>query len=245
MSRVLTREENIGTAAARHRGLRELFEELGLDYWCEGDLSISEAVSGAGLDIRSVRSRMERRSSADAGPNWLDEPLSALVGHLDSVDHGIVRASMFRVALLFGDVCREGGAAAFEIMRTTFRELSSDLIMHMEHEEHTIFPAIVAMEEAWNKREEPPPRFEGGFRAAAARYVREHARLSMQLRALRRERLDAGHLSAAAQRLFAELDLLERTLHEGMNLENYVAFPRAIALEDALTTHLAPELVPA
>jgi hypothetical protein len=42
-----------------------------------------------------------------------------------------------------------------------------------------------------------------------------------------------GLSGAPCARLFERLAELERHIHEYMNLENYVAFPRAIALEDA------------
>jgi len=234
MSRVLTHEENIGIAAARHHGLRELFDDFGLDYYCEGNLSLGEATAGAGLDLRVVRSRMERLSAADAGPNWPDEPLSVLVEHLESDEHGTARALMFRAALLFGDVCHSGGDTRLATMRTTFRDLCTALVVHMEHEEHTIFPAIISLEEAWMKGEEPPPLADGGIRAAARRFVLEHADIARELRKLHRERVAIEANAPAVVRLFDLLDHFERVVHEAMNLESAVAYPRGVVLEDAL-----------
>lgn len=237
MSRVLTHEENLGIAAARHHGLRELLDDFGLDYYCEGALSLGEAVAGAGLDPRDVRSRIEHLSAADAGPNWPDEPLSALIEHLEMDDHGTARTLMFRAALLFGDVCRSGGDRRLAAMRTTFRDLCTALVVHMEQEEHTIFPALVSLEEAWMKGEEPPPLSEGSVRAAAARFVLEHADIARQLRTLHRERIAIEANAPAVVRLFDQLQHFERAIHESMNLESYVAFPRGIALEEALLHH--------
>jgi iron-sulfur cluster repair protein YtfE (RIC family) len=233
MSRVLTHEETIGIAAARHHGLRELFEDLGLDYYCEGSLSLEEAVAGAGLQLRNVRSRMERLS-ADAGPNWPDEPLSALIEHLEMDDHGTARTLMFRAAILFGDVCRRFSDSRLSGMRTTFRDLCTSLVVHMEHEEHTIFPAIASLETAWIKGEELPPLTGGSIRAAAARFVEEHADIARTLRGLHRQRVEFEANAAPVVRLFELLEEFERVVHEAMNLESYVAFPRGIALEDAL-----------
>ena len=234
MSRVLTHEDTIGIAAARHHGLRELLDDFGLDYYCEGTLSLDEAVAGAGLDPRVVRSRIERLSAADAGPNWPDQPLSALIEHLEMDEHGTARTLMFRAALLFGDVCRSGGDIRLPIMRTTFRDLCTALVVHMEHEEHTIFPAIVSLEEAWMKGEAPPPLAEGSVHAAAARFVQEHAGIARELAKLHRERIAIEANAPQVVRLFDQLDQFERCVHEAMNLESCVAFPRGVALEDAL-----------
>jgi len=225
MTRVTKYDEPIGIAAARHRGMRELFEVYGLDYYCEGNLSIDEALEGAGLDSRAIRSRIERLSSADAGPNWPDEPLSVLIDHLESQDHEAVRTAMFRAALLFGDVCHARGDRRLLAMRMTFRDLSSEVIVHMEHEEHMLFPAINALEEAWRQGEEPSTKIEGGIRAAAGRFVREHAVIARHLTTLRRQRLEAEANAATTVELFAQLERVERHLHESMNFENYVAFP--------------------
>jgi len=234
MSRVLTHEETIGIAAARHHGLRELLDDFGLDYYCGGTLSLEEAVAGAGLDLRVVRSRIEHLSSADAGPNWPDEPLSALIEHLEMDDHGAARTLMFRAALLFADVCRTSGDTRLAGMRTTFRDLCMSLVVHMEHEEHTIFPAIASLEEAWMKGEEPPPLAEGGVRAAAARFVQEHADIARTLQKLHHQRIAIETNAAPVVRLFDQLEQFERRIHESMNLESCVAFPRGVALEDAL-----------
>jgi len=237
MSRVLTHDDNIGIAAARHHGLRELFDDFGLDYYCEGTLSLDEAVAGAGLDPRVVRSRIERLSAADAGPSWPDEPLSALIEHLEMDEHGTARALMFRAALLFGDVCRAAGDIRLASLRTTFRDLCTALVVHMEREEHTIFPAIISLEEAWMKGGEPPPLAEGSIRAAAARFMQEHADIARELRKLHRERVAIEANAPAVVRLFDQLDLFERCIHEAMNLESSVAYPRGVALEEALSHH--------
>lgn len=234
MSRVLLHEETIGIAAARHHGLRELFDDLGLDYYCEGSLSLEEAVAGAGLQLRNVRSRMERLTAADAGPNWPDEPLSALIEHLEMDDHGTARTLMFRAAILFGDVCQKFSDSHLSDMRTTFRDLCTALVVHMEHEEHTIFPAIASLEAAWIKGEVPPPLTGGSIRAAAARFVQEHADIARTLRGLHQQRVGFEANAAPVVRLFELLEEFEHVVHEAMNLENYVAFPRGIALEDAL-----------
>ncbi len=217
--------------------MRELFEDLGLDYYCEGNLSIDEAIEGAGLDSRALRSRIERLSAADAGPDWPDLPLSSLLDYLEGKDHEAVRMAMFRAALLFGEVCHAGGDRRLMTMRMIFRDFSSEVIVHMELEEHTLFPAILALEEAWIRGGEPPRKIEGGVRAAAARFMKEHAVIAADLRTLRRQRLGTEANTAAAVELFAQFEGLERALHESMNLENCVAFPRALALEAAMRNH--------
>lgn len=233
--------EPIGTAAARHEGLRMLFEELGLDYYCEGHLSIQEAVAAAGLGIETVGKRIEDLP-AKAGPNWPDRSLADLIAHLEIEHHATTRDRIGHSAVLVAEACQND--ARLPAMRADLRRLNELLIMHIEREELLIFPAILALESAWT-RGQPPPGTEGGMRKLTARAVLEHFDIVRRLRELRSARLAFGHdAPSATLRLFAAMAELERHLHESINLENYVAFPRAIALEDALYSP-SPAFAPA
>ena len=226
-------QESIGSAAARHRGLRKVFEGLGLDYYCEGQLTIEEACRGAAVDLDSAWPAIARAAAEDPGVNWQDAPLSALIRYLQAEHHAVSRGSLFRIGLLFSEACRAGDDVRLMTMRTAFRRFTEALVAHMEHEELMVFPAIVALEESWTRGEPPPARFEGGIRGVVSKLVLEHYEISRQLCALREAREAIVEVTFA--RLFGELEALERHIHESMNLENYVAFPRAAALEDALT----------
>ena len=87
----------------------------------------------------------------------------------------------------------------------------------------------------------PPPRFEGGLRAAIAPVCLEHQKLSESLRRFRTGRaLLACIDDRVCRRLENHLRELERDLHEAMNLENFVLYPRAIELEDQLSEARVP-----
>jgi len=108
-------------------------------------------------------------------------------------------------------------------------------VIHIEREQLVVFPAIVALEEAWEKRIAPPPRFEGGMRPVTSRLVLEHFGMARELRALREARaavpeLDQPRFTPIVRRL----DSLGRHINRCINLENHVIFPRAVALEDAM-----------
>jgi regulator of cell morphogenesis and NO signaling len=190
MSEIATLQDQIGNAAAQHRGLRALFEELGLDYYCEGDLTIDEAACAAGLDVAVVQGRIENLAGADAGPSWPDRSLAELIAYLETEHHGLARNLVFETGALFGEVCRAGNDSRLSSMRSAFRRLSEQLILHIEHEELTIFPAVLALEEAWTRSERPPPKLEGGIRTALSRIVLEHFEISQRLREMHRNRVE-------------------------------------------------------
>lgn len=225
MSATINRHERIGAAAARHRGLADVFDDLGLDYFCEGDLTIEEALRGAALDTPETTARIEHAAAQPAGPNWSDKPVGEVIGFIEREYHDVVRCRLFSVAFRIGDACAKERTPRLDQLRKTFRELSEELIAHVEREQLTVFPAIVALEDAWLKGHPAPPIFEGGIRAEAGRLVLEHFAIAQRLRNVRVTEPPA---------IAARVDALTRQIHQFINLENCVVLPRAIALEEAM-----------
>lgn len=177
----------------------------------------------------------ESIGTAAARHAWPDRSLAGLVEHLEEEGHAVVRDLIAHTALLFAEACHTGCDTRLTTMRSAFRRMSEQLLAHIEHEELVLFPAILALEEAWSKGGQAPPGVEGGIRSLTGKLVLEHVEISRQLDELRkaREALESGDQifsNVLAERLIT----LERHLHEYINLENQVAFPRAAALEDAL-----------
>lgn len=226
--------ESIGIAAARDRGLRALFEDLGLDYYCEGDLSIEDAARSAGVDIVQLRGGMNRLPPS-TGPNWPDRPLTELIAHLEKEHHTVGRDLIAHTAILFAEVCRGGCDERLTAMRDAFVRLSKILLDHIDGEEVIFFPVLLAFEEAWTTGAPPPGVITGGIRRLISKMMIEHFEISRQLRALREMRSAVADAPRGPLLTLLQcLGELERHLHEYINLENYVAFPRALALEDAL-----------
>jgi len=231
MSATIDRQERIGAAAARHRGLAEVFENLGLDYYCEGDLTIEEALRGAALDTPEVMARIEQAAAQPAGTDWDDKPLGEVIGFIEREYHDVARCRLFSIAYRIGDACAKEGSPRLDQLRKNFRVLSEELIAHIEREQLIVFPAIVALEDAWMKGHPAPPVFAGGIRTEASRLVLEHFAIVQRLRNVR-----AGEPPALA----ARVEHLTRQIHQFINLENCVVLPRAMALEESVTKEELP-----
>ena len=168
----------------------------------------------------------------------LDRSLGQLIAHITEHHRAVSLESLARGAVLF-DLIAEANALDPEILdplRREFYELVNTLVPHNEREQRILFPNIEAMEEAWERGTPLPPRFEGGLRAAIAPVCLDHQALSDSLRRLRA----GGAVLACSDdrgclRLAMHLQQIERDLHEAMNLENFVLYPRAIELEDQLS----------
>ena len=119
-------------------------------------------------------------------------------------------------------------------MRGLFERLSSELLQHMNKEENILFPFIEAL---------------AGSAAAGQRApLNPFGTILNPIRAMEQEHLDAGNLLFRIRSLtdgyrppadacttyrvcYDGLARFEADLHQHVHLENYVLFPRAIALE--------------
>jgi regulator of cell morphogenesis and NO signaling len=236
---MLDTTSSVGVLAAEHPRLRTVLEELGIDYCCSGNRNLADAAAAEGLPIQRVLEEIARAPEA-AGPHnvvWFDKSLAQLIEHIVGHHRALSIESLARGAVLFELVAeaRALDPELLEPLRHDYHELINELMPHSEREQHILFPYIEAMEESWERGTPPPPRFEGGLRAALAPVCLEHETLSESLRAFRAGRALLTCLDdRVCRRLANHLQDLERDLHEAMNLENFVLYPRAIEMEDQL-----------
>ena len=230
MAKVLLDDSTIGALAANHAGLRAVFEDFGLDYYCAAHLSIDEAAQAAGIDPDRVREAMARVREADRGPTWLDLPLIELIDHLDRAHRQLLRSSLFKTAVLLDDALARRHEACVESLRHHFRIFSELLLRHIELEEVALFPTAVAMESQWSKGE-PVLADPEAVKRTIRDLVLEHGEIARSLDALILGRDEVRRLKdEECREIAANLDGIARHVHEYLNLETCVLFPRVVAM---------------
>jgi Domain of Unknown function (DUF542) len=121
-------------------GAARVFETLGIDYCCGGDVALSEACAKAGLQIELVLSSLEaaQREPAPAS-NWSRAPLAVLAQHIVEKHHAFVTAETTRLEALF-KVCAAHAARHGELdrMQAIFSEMAQELRTHMMREERIL-----------------------------------------------------------------------------------------------------------
>jgi regulator of cell morphogenesis and NO signaling len=230
---------SVGVLAAEHPRLRAVLEELGIDYCCSGNRNLADAAAAEGLPIQQVLDEIARAPMA-AGPHnvvWFDKSLAQVIEHVTAHHAAASIEVLARSAVLFELIAEAKllDAELLEPLRQSFHQFINELTPHIEREQRILFPYIEAMEEAWERGTPPPPRFEGGLRTAIAPVCLEHEALNESLRRFRAGRVLLICIDDRSCRHLANhLRDLERDLHEAINLENFVLYPRAIELEDQL-----------
>jgi regulator of cell morphogenesis and NO signaling len=210
-----------------------LFEQLGIDFCCGGERSLSAAASERGLDGKTLLASLEALAivQADAGAAHDVSGLSIdeLVDHILEQHHDKLRKQLPMIGELLDTVVRVHGAEdpTLAALREKFAALSLELTDHIELEESELFPAC---------------RAAAGSGAAASpelldQLAHEHADAGAALAQLRE--LGGGYDESAAhcnthRFLLQSLSDFERDLHLHVHEENNVLFPRArTALEAA------------
>lgn len=216
-----------------------VFEKLGIDYCCGGNISLEHACQAANVGINQVLVFLEKAQAAPAmqkDRDWQIEPLAALVAHIQSNHHKYTRDEIARLMPLLEKVCLVHGKRHSELLmaKSEFRALAQELSLHMMKEEMVLFPYIVRMEEAVIASEPVLPAPFGTVQNPIAAMEREHDSAGDLLRSLRT--LTNGYTPPANacvsyRTLYAALKEFEQDLHHHIHLENNLLFPRAVEMK--------------
>ena len=233
----IERNSSIAKVAADVPGAMEVFEALGLDYACAGDLSLADAAHIAAIDPDVVIARLRGLKSMQNAVSWNDRPLTEVMQHLTGEHHRLVASEMRATAVCLADVCTAPAGAPLSVhsLRATFGRLSDILLPHIREEEENIFPLIEQLERAWDSGESHEDAYD--LRERISRIVADHGQIAQLLRTMRdkRERLLlSNETPPSCQPILEGIAFLEAHLHQYMFLENAVLFPRAVALASQL-----------
>lgn len=166
------------------------------------------------------------------------DDLVELVSHIVHTHHTFARTELAALFTLADRLVVEIGERHPEIARIQelVCALADDLLPHMRKEERTLFPYLVALEQAKAGGPRVTPSFGTVTRPIDAMHA-DHAIQTSILRDLRKLTNEYQAPDGATNRqraLYDGLAALDRDLLEHIRLENEVAFPRAEQLEREL-----------
>jgi regulator of cell morphogenesis and NO signaling len=233
----------IAKIAVEVPGAVAVFESLGIDYACAGNLSLDDAAHAEGIAPAVVISCLQHLKAVDHTESWSDRPLADLVRHLVAQHHRFVREELAAIALRLADLCTAPASANPDLLslRAAFTRLSDIVLPHIHHEEENVFPAVEALEKKWESGE-PLGAVEDGLTANLRQLANEHGAIAGELRKMRELRIhlaESNELPAPCSSILDDIATLESHFHEYMFLENCVLFPRAEALETQASTPAA------
>lgn len=222
----LNPDRSLGTLVAEQPGRAQVFEQLDLDYCCEGRQSLTEACAKRGLDLDWVRATLQAVDTAGRtedveDTDWMATGLGELCDHIVAVHHDGLREAFPRIGGLVETVVRihaDRDPRLRDVQRV-FNEVRADLEPHLASEEDELFPACIAWEQHGQPVEE----------RLIAEHEQEHASVGRRLSTLRE--LCGDYDPAAAhctthRRLLVELEAFEQDMHRHVHEENNILFRR-------------------
>lgn len=217
-----------------------VFEEMGIEYCCDGARTFEKACASAHRTVAEVRERIANKtkfaSPASEANNWGTEPLGDLMGHIVETHHAFTRQELERLAALARTVARVHGKFHPELLRiqSALEIMSTDLNLHMNKEEEVVFPYIAEIEEAALGNHPGLSPRTNGIQSPLEMMMSDHEATGQHLRTIRDasanyEVPSGGCLSYRS--FYQGLQALEKNLHQHISLENNILFPRALQME--------------
>jgi regulator of cell morphogenesis and NO signaling len=215
-------ETSLGELVRKRPASAKVLARFDLDYCCGGRRSLREACDERGLDAATVAVFLAHDPEPVAlePTDWAAAPVPALCAHIVDEHHARMRWELPRMSDLAERAASAHGDVRPELheVRDELARLREELMEHMDDEERTLFPGLVA----------------GGTVPAdeLEELIGEHDSAGARLRRLRE--LAGGYDLEAAlcnthRALLEGLHGLELDLHQHVHEENNILFPRVAA----------------
>jgi len=233
---VINVNKTLGEFVAEVPQLADVFEDLKLDYCCNGHRSLGEAVAAAELDLNEVTASLEAAfaASPSAPPVAATGATenSALAHDIVDTHHAYMWQEMPRLSALIEKVHGVHGERHPELaqLRELYAYAVSELDPHMTKEERIVFPAITRMEKGGEAGVE-------SFAEPIQQLRDEHdevGRVLIEMRSLTNDFTPPEDACGSYRAMLQGLETMERDLHEHIHKENNVLFPRVLELEAQL-----------
>lgn len=228
-------DRTVGELVAERPARAKVFEKLGIDYCCKGNVALSEACQAKGADAAAVAAELAAEPARPGeGPDapWR-RSVDALVDHIVATHHAYLREALPRLGWITDKVAKVHGAKDPRLVElaAAFQAFAQETEEHLNKEEAILFPFCKLLETG--RRPPFPPTVTMPVRAM----MREHEHHGEALETFRRLTDGFAVPEGACNTWRAMLDglaELEADLHTHIHLENTVLFPWAERLEAAL-----------
>ena len=220
-----------------------VLEKLKIDYCCGGDRQLGEACATAGVELAALEQMLEDTGTlvSDSRPDFQTLSAAELIKYILDTHHVFTKTEMARLEALTTKVVSAHGENHSELhaLKTLLRQLCDDLTHHMFKEEQILFPFIVKMEQSRLEDRRAPFAPFGTVNNPIRMMMIEHDAAGEILRELRLLTSDftvPADGCISYQTLYQALEAFEQDLHQHIHLENNILFPKAVALEQGVTS---------
>jgi regulator of cell morphogenesis and NO signaling len=232
---------SVGQIVAGDYRTAAVFNKFGIDFCCNGNVSIEQACEKIDLDPEEVERDIQQvlsissdeKSDSEDRTSW---PLDRLADYIEKKHHRYVTEQIPVLESYLDKIVNVHGKNHPELreIRKWFHESAGDLTVHMKREELILFPLIRKMVNGKYTKQEQVSSSYGSVRNPIQKMMQEHEIEGERFQMIR---LLSGNYTVpddgcTTYRLTYDLlKAFEEDLHLHIHLENNILFPKAIEWE--------------
>jgi len=237
-----TATQSIREIVAAEPSAAAVLERFEIDLCSQADAELERVCGALQLSVGQVLEKLaeaESRAHGAAAQDVENYSLSRLIQHIVRVHHQKVRQELPRFAELSKKIAVKHGqmASQYRTVASLIEQLCAEMFAHLEKEEQMLFPYIVRLEEAAQDGSALPHACFRTIEQPVSVMLQEHGTaegIVARLRLLTNGFEPPAWACPRNAAFHASLAAFESDLREHVRLENYVLFPRAIAIEAEL-----------
>ncbi|HET7754678.1 MAG TPA: iron-sulfur cluster repair di-iron protein [Anaeromyxobacteraceae bacterium] len=218
----LDRTATIARIVTEHAEAARVFQKHGIDYCCHGNVTVSVAAEGRGLDPEALFAELDAvlGNRGDADEDLRQLSTVSLIARIVDRHHTYLRRALPYIDPIAAKVASVHGGKDDRLreIHATFRELADALLPHLDDEESVLFPALMV-----------PLPDASRIGPELERMLEEHLAvgdLLAKLRALSDDYTTPEWGCNTYRVLMAELEALEADTLRHVHAENHILAPR-------------------
>lgn len=234
--------QSIREIVAAQPSTAAVFERFEIDLCSQADTQLERVCAELQLSVDQVLEKLadaESRANGSVAPNLESYSVTRLVRHIVRTHHQAVRQELPRFAELSQRIARNHGEKApqYRAVENLIEQLQAQMLAHLEKEEQILFPYIVRLDEAAHDILSAPNACFPSIAQPISVMVQEHDSAEAIMAQI--EELTNGFEPPAwacprNTAFHAGLAAFASDLHQHVQVENHLLFPRATTLETEL-----------
>jgi len=218
---MITKQSIVADIVTDHPLSSDIFRQYGIDFCCEGNISIEEAVKNKKVDAETLIDKINALPQQQAGNinvKYLD--VLSLIQYIQSRYHQTMREEFSNLSPYVTKVAKvHGGNHPFLLqLQDLYRQYRDGMLEHMAQEDDQDFPQLIKISKGEHV---------DNADSIIQSLVDDHTHTGELLEEMRRLTNDYQPPAEACQTwrlVYQRLENLERETHEHVHLENHVLF---------------------
>ncbi len=232
--------KTVGEIVSENIVYAQVFQTYGIDFCCEGDLLLTDAVSKANVSMSNVLKDLEFEAveqPLSQAINFNTWSLDLLIDYINKFHHYYIRSKGPEIYALLEKVVHSHGQTDSHLHKVIhlFGASLIDLHNHLDKEEQILFPLIREILKAEEKQESLPFFHCGSVQNPIRVMVEEHdgeGDRFKKISSLTDSYRTPAHACVSYKQVLEELRQFEENLHIHIHVENNILFRKAIELEN-------------